>query len=265
MLKRSTIWLVFALAVALSLAARTQAQAPIVPAAPTAIRVRVAHLAPFPGSSANDITIALNGVTLGASMSYGDKTDYQTVAGAPGTFTVEVTRQGAPVDLLTDAVTLVDGDQSLVLIGDITQIPLDVLLADDTRDPPPAGRGDLRVAHAAAIGNSNDTTKVEVCSQDGLPFQPGADALRYNRTTTFKQLDAGEYDLKVMRFVEDPACSGQLAIDLPLVTLPSAAVTTLYLVGDGTNHPLTGFTFADGLLGEQPPEQSQVMIPALIR
>jgi hypothetical protein len=262
MLKRmSLLWLI--LAAALLLAGRAHAQD--APAAPAAIRLRVAHLAPFPGSGTADVSITVNGAVVAANLAFGGRTDYQAIPGDAGAATVEVRRDGTAIH--TQAVTLIDGDQSLVFIGDTNLVPLAVWVIDDTRATPPPGQGELRLAHAAAIGATIPETLVDVCSQDGQPFQPGSNGLRYFRTTAYRQLPAAEYDLKITRRTSDTACAGSLLLDLPPWPLPEGTATTLYLVGDGVNQALNGFTFADGLLMDEPPPpvESRAYIPALLR
>lgn len=263
MLKRMSLLCLMALAAVLLLAGRAHAQAG--PAAPEAIRLRVAHLAPFPGSSTANISITVNGAAVASGLAFGGRTDYQAIAGDPGSFTVEVLRDGASIH--SQSVNLIDGNHSLVFIGDTTQVPLALWVIDDTRATPPPGTGELRVAHAAAIGATIPATLVDVCSQDGQPFQPGSNGLRYFRATAYRQLSIGEYDLKITRRTSDTACAGSLLVDLPPWALPEGTATTLYLVGDGVNQPLNGFTFADGLLLDEPPPpvESRAFIPALIR
>ena len=48
------------------------------PNAPTAARVRIAHLAPFAGSDSATITVHIDGAAVGGALAYGDHTDYQT-------------------------------------------------------------------------------------------------------------------------------------------------------------------------------------------
>lgn len=265
---RLLLWsiLVPALVAGLTVAGLTAAgPAVAAPDLPTAIRVRVAHLAPYPGSSAPDVTVTVGGVVVATELGYSDRTEYQTLALAPGDHAVEVLRSGSPV--ATETVSLIDGDQSLIFIG-VEPLPLTIWHVDDNSDTtPPADRGDLRFGHVAAIGLTADATKVDICSQDGVSFQQGADPLRYARLTTYKQLKAMEYSLKMTRDNDGDACSGEIVIDPPPWVLLGGVATTFYLVGDAVNQDLAGFTFTDGLIGADPapPPESKIMIPALIR
>ena len=229
--------------------------------APTAVRVRIAHLAPFPGSDNATITVEINGTAVGGTLKYGDHTTYVALAGAAGPRTVEVLRDG--VVTLTDSVTLADGDSSLILTGDDDQVPLDVLVINDTLAEPGEGMVGLRVTHVAAMGATIEATQVDVCSQEGQIFHSSAAGLRYNRTTAYRLIPANTYDLKITRFIEDAECSGAVVIDPPPIPLAEGTKTTLFLVGDGNNQPLAVFTFDAGLIGDDSSTESRLFLPAI--
>ena len=229
--------------------------------APTAVRIRIAHLAPFPGSDNATITVEINGTAVGGTLKYGDHTTYVALAGAAGPRTVEVLRDG--VVALTDSVTLADGDSSLILTGDDDQVPLDVLVINDTLADPGEGMVGLRVTHVAAMGATIEATQVDVCSQEGQIFHSSAAGLRYNRTTAYRLIPANTYDLKITRFIENAKCSGAVVIDPPPIPLAEGTKTTLFLVGDGNNQPLAVFTFDAGLIGDDSSTESRLFLPAI--
>ena len=239
----------------MTLAAAAQAA----PSAPTAVRVRVAHLAPFAGSNTANLAVHVDGAAIGGTMAYGGHSAYQTLAAGPKDYTVEVLRGGTPV--LTTTIALGDGDSSLVVIGDEDRVPLAVLKVDDNLADPGPGAGGLRVIHVAAIGATISETQVDVCSQGGELFHTTAHGLRYIRSTAYRLLPVGPYDLKVTRYDEATPCGGGLVVDLPVVNLSEGDRTTLYLVGDGPHQHLGGFTFEDGLLGGETPTQHRLYMP----
>jgi hypothetical protein len=232
------------------------------PAAPDAARVRVAHLAPFPGSDTPNVAVHLDGTPLMSGMAYGEYSNYQTVPGGAGEVLVEVLRDGSPV--LSETVTLLDGDTALVVIGDEDQVPLDLLVLDENLPDPGATSAGLRFVHVAAIGATIEATRVDVCNQEGVVFNSSANGLRYNRTTSYRVIPPGDYDLKVTRTTAGDACTGALLIDPPIITLAAATRTSVFLVGDGVNQTLAIFTFAEGLIGDEPP-QSALFLPAVMR
>jgi len=233
------------------------------PAAPAAARVRVAHLAPFAGSDSANISVELGGNVIASNLAFGDRTNYQNVAGGAGAYEVVVLRDGSPVH--SEPVNLPDGDVSLVVVGDnVPEIPLDVYVVDDTMSDPGAGSAAARILHVAPIGTTIDATRVDICSQEGVLFSPTADALRYLRSTADRILPAGDYDLKVTRTVPGTPCAGTVVIDPPPLTLAEGDKTSLYLVGDGPNQPLTVFTFEDGLIGGEQPTESAVHLPVIV-
>lgn len=231
------------------------------PAAPAAVRVRIAHLAPFAGSDSATIAVQIDGTAVGGALAYGDHTAYLALAGDPGPRSVQVLRDGAVA--LTQNVTLADGDNSLVITGDAAQVQIGLLALDDNLADPGAGDTGLRVTHVAVIGATIEATQVDVCSQEGQIFHASAAGLRYNRTTAYRLIPANTYDLKVTRYVEDAACSGAIVIDPPAITLAEGAKTTLFLVGDGPNQPLAVFTFEEGLIGDNSPTESLLNLPAV--
>lgn len=256
MSKRSVLPGLLALAL-LTLMTAVAAQA--APAAPTAVRVRVAHLAPFPGSDTANIAVHIDGAAVGGTMAYGGHSAYQTLAAGPKDYTVEVLRDGTPA--LTTTVTLADGDSSIIVIGDEARVSLAVLKVDDNLADPGAGAGGLRVVHVAPIGATIPETQVDVCSQAGELFHTTAHGLRYVRSTAYRLLPVGSYDLKVTRYDEATPCGGALVVDLPAIELVEGDRMTLYLVGDGPNQPLDGFTFEDGLLGGEGPTEHLLYMP----
>ncbi|HOU39994.1 MAG TPA: DUF4397 domain-containing protein [Promineifilum sp.] len=247
MSNRSILRCLFIVAVLAVSVAAAQAE----PNAPAAVRVRVAHLAPFDGSDAASIAVHVDGAAVGGTMAYGGHSAYITLPGAAGDHLIEVLRDGAVV--LAEPHALADGDTSIVVIGDDSQVPLDLLVLDENLAEPGVGRAGLRITHVAAIGATIDDTKVDICSQTGELFNATAAGLRYTRTTSYRLLPVGDYDLKITRLNAGGSCLGPVVIDPPVLTLAEGTKTTLFLVGDGTNQTLAVFTFADGLIGDDNP------------
>lgn len=218
-------------------------------AAPTAARVRVAHLAPFSGSNSATISVQVAAAPIGGNLAYGDRTNYVTVAGGAGNYIASVLHQGGIV--YSEPITLTDGDSSLIVVGDQTQVPLDILLVDDALADPGPGAGGLRFVHVAAIGATIDATRVDVCFQDGDPFHNTGNAFRYLRTTAYRILPAGPYDLKVSRYNETTPCTGEVIINPPPLMVGVGARRTVYLVGDGNNQELAMFTFGEGIIASE--------------
>lgn len=233
-------------------------------AAPLAVRLRVAHLAPFAASGEDaTLSVEINGTPLPTDLDYGDHLDYQSLAAGPGDYQIQVSLDGGVI--ISKTVTLADGDNSLAIIGDMNNTPADVWALSDTVAPPGAGRTVLRVAHAAPIGATIDETRVDVCTQDGVPFDNSANNLRYRQASSFKSIPAATYDLKITRAVESAPCSGDIVIDPPEIELANGAITTLYLIGDGTNRPMAVFTFQEGIIGEPEPTNGTIFVPAILR
>lgn len=245
------------------LAATAAAAAQAEPAAPAAVRVRVAHLAPFAGSDSATIAVHIDSTAVGGTMAYGGHTDYVALAGGEGDHLIEVLRDGVVV--LSEPHTLADGDTSVVVVGDDNVVPLDMLVLAENTDEPGAGHAGLRITHVAVLGATINETKVDVCNETGEIFNGSAAGLRYLRTTSNRLLPIGDYDLKVTRTNAAGDCAGPVAIDPPVLTLAEGTKTNLFLVGDGANQTLAVFTFADGLIGDDgpPPTSGKLYLPVL--
>lgn len=257
MLNRSSLARLIVLAALLMVAVGAAAAQ----AAPTAARVRVAHLAPFLGSNNATISVQVAAAPIGGNLAYGGRTNYVTVAGGPGDYIATVLHQGGII--YSEAITLTEGDSSIIVVGDQTQVPLDILLVNDTLADPGPGAGGLRFVHVAALGATIDATRVDVCFQDGDPFHNTSLAFRYLRTTAYRLLPAGPYDTKIARYNETTPCSGEVLINPPPLMVGVGARRTVYLVGDGTNQDLAIFTFGEGIIASE--GDQRLFLPTLMR
>ncbi len=219
------------------------------PAGVNATTIRFAHLAPFaPSINGTRVTVKLDGANVITNFGYGDKTAYQSVT--TGTHQIQVLQGTTPI--IDANVNLAAGAFSIIIVGDNNLVPRALWVVDDNEPPPAAGTATLRVAHAAVLGSTIDATRVDVCRQDGQPMNwASALGLRYVRVTDYRRnLTPMTYDLKITRHVsDDQPCAGEIVIDLPPIML-GPQVTTIYLVGDGTNRPLGYFLFDTS---QQPP------------
>lgn len=230
-----------------------------------ATRIRFAHLAPFALSGEDStVSIEVNGIPIANQLSYSDREDYSSLPTGPGDYQIKVLSDGGAI--ISNTITLDDGDYSIAIIGDMNLVPADLLVLPENATPPTSGRTVLRVAHTAPIAATADETRVDVCTQDGISFDKSANNLRYKQASSFKSIPAATYDLKITRAVVDAPCTGQTIIDPPEIALPDGAITTLYLVGDGTNRPTAVFTFRDGLIGVDPePTKGEIFVPAILK
>jgi hypothetical protein len=231
-------------------AALAQSDSPNAPQAPDAVRIRLAHLASFNGSSTDNLTVTINGTPFGGPLKYGDKIDYQTMSAGAGIYTIDVLRNGNPF-ITGAAYNLVDGDHTLVIIGNLedTIFP-QVWHFSDVVTPPDIGKTKLRVAHVASLGNTLAGTKVDVCSQDGLPFTPTGNGLTYRLATIFVTLNPNTYNLRVPRWVDGAPtpCTGPTIIDPIPLTLSDGDLITLFLVGDNKYQEAQVFSFELGMI-----------------
>ena len=232
-------------------------------AAGTSTRVRVAHLAPFAAAGgATGLTISLDGLPQPGILKYGDAQDYQILLAEPESIRFEVT--SGSLTLLDLTMFLAEGDQSLVILGDNDLVPFDLYLLADTPVIVPAGKVALRIAHAAPIASSVVESRIDICRQDGKPFDYTAHNIRYKRVSRYLTLPAEPLDIYFA--LADPLlpCTGTAFFDPPPIDLPAGATLTLYLAGDGINRPFALYTFEQGLISVKTGwDPSRTYLPSL--
>jgi hypothetical protein len=231
-------------------AALAQSDSPSAPQAPDAVRIRIVHLAPFAGSSTDNMTVTINGNPVGGAIQYSEWIDYQTMPGGPGDYTVAAFRNGNP--FASKVFTLPDGDHTIAIIGNLEvggTLP-QLWHYSDVVEPPDLGKTKLRVVHVASIGATLAETSVDVCNQAGVLFTPTALDLRYREATIFVSFNPGTYDFKMTRWIDGALtpCTGAVVIDPIPITLNDGVITTMFLVGDNINQEAQAFTFALGLI-----------------
>lgn len=104
-----------------------------------------------------------------------------------------------------------------------------------TMPPPPIDmvNGFVRVVHAAPFAADVNDTAVDICDENDDPI-PGLTGLVYLSESGYLPFARGTYDW----YVGTPGCTSQL-VDIPPFNLFVNTALTLYILGDGTNQPLT--------------------------
>lgn len=207
-------------------------------------RVLVAHLAPFADTpEGTSVNILVDGTEVLTGVQFGEFSDYLTIEGGAGTYTIDVLPTGDVNPAITETVTLADDtDYTAAAIGDGTNQVLDLLLLEDDNSAPAAGQVKVRVVHAAPFADTTDGTRVSIRTASG-DVVGGLSDVPYPVASEYLQLPEGTYDLKVT------SVDGSTNLIDPLpVDLSAGAILTLFAVGDGVNQPLGILALPVGLL-----------------
>lgn len=224
------------------------------PQAPDAVRVRMVHLASFPGSNTAAMTVSIDGNPVPGSLTYGQSTSYITLTDTvDDNHTFIVLRDGAPFK--TRVINLTDGDHTVAITGNLDELLPELVAHKDTTDPVDIGKAKLRVINVAGLGYTLADTSVDVCSQEGVSFTPTGNDLRYKEATIFKILNAGAYNLKMTDWIEGSLvfCTGPTVIDPVPLDLADRSITTLYLTGDNDNQEARAFSIELGFIENEDP------------
>lgn len=206
----------------------------------TTTRVYVSHLAPFDIAANTAVSVTLQPET-GApvvlpNLTYGTSVPYSVLPS--GTYTVSVTPAGASSPVVVDTATFDLGkDYTVAVVGDGSNRPLALVVADDDNDPPASGKGHIRLGHLAPFAATLAETTADIRLQNGdlllgdVPFGTIA--------TTYLELNAGTYDVKITT----PGGVTTLIDPLP-VELAAGDVVSLFAVG-GINETVDVYAITD--------------------
>ncbi|MFN2276327.1 MAG: DUF4397 domain-containing protein [Candidatus Promineifilaceae bacterium] len=214
-------------------------------------QVRVVHVAPFAATSLDTIVnLSVDGQVLPGELAYLQSTGYIPLPAA-GTYLFEVLAGGAVA--ISENLTVGAGMYyTVAAIGDGANQPLQYMVLADELAAPAAGSFKLRIAHAAPFAADLEDTEVDICTQDGT-LVDGLSAVPFGASSSFLELPAGTYDLKVADAAAVP-CTGDTIIDLPPAEIPAGVIATVFAVGGANGQTPGGYS----------PEVGRIGIPYLI-
>jgi hypothetical protein len=196
--------------------------------------VYLVHMAPLaPDSATTRVDFWLGSQRLATDLRYGASRAYQTVQAGRGR--LRVTPAGGSVTMADREVELrANQYYSVVLIGNGSDRPVELMLLRDGNPDPPDGRGALRLVHSAPLDSGS--ARVDVRRTDGTVL---ADDLAYKQAGDFVYYLAERMDLEVA------AASGTpVLFSIPPFDLNDGAVLTLFIGGDIARMPLEGHRIA---------------------
>lgn len=213
-------------------------------AAPNAVQLAVAHLAPFAPNPNTAVTVTVNGLPVLTDISYGETSKGYAVLPIGGSYVVHLIPAGSPTPVLTKTIVVTDGNAyTAVAVGGAYGHDLDILLLED-QTTIPVGLASVRIGHLAPFASVITDTLADVCLQDGTVI---LDNVPFGTVGGYLPLLAGRVDLKIMN-----ADNTATLIDLYPVTLSPGDLLSVFATGDGVNQPLGVFAMfnspADGFL-----------------
>jgi hypothetical protein len=176
-------------------------------------RVRVVHLSP----DAPNVDVLVDGVVVANDVPYLTASEYLEVGA--GSRAVLIRATGGTSAVLVEDVTVADGSDYTVLVGDrLATITLEALLDDN--DQPGAGNAKVRLIHGAPGAGTVDIYVTPPGADISLetPTLTGVD---FGIVSPYLEVPAGEYQVQVT-----PAGTLDVVIDSGTLTLSSGEVRT---------------------------------------
>ena len=191
------------------------------------VRVRAAHLAPFASSDTNvDIFVTTYGIL---NKAYGQSSKYIDRSGDGAVVRVELTADSSFV--LSDTITYEDStDYTLLVVGDGSNQPLELVQLNDNTDAPAEGNFKLRLGHFAPFAADLADTEVDIRYDNGDPL---SENVEYGDVSDYFELAAGSHDLQVTTPGGDT-----VLIDFEPITFAAGEILSLYVVGNGSEQDL---------------------------
>lgn len=211
--------------------------------AAAAVQMQFAHYAPLSSSlDETAVTIRINGQDFATNLRYGEQRGYVPLGGS-GAYTIQVFRNGSPLETASGTAQLVDGQEySLIVVGNNATQPFGFALAQDLGSVPPAGQANVRVINVAPFSANAAELDVAVRRPDGSVFF-GMGDVPYGIASNYVTIPAETANLRVT--TDEGAL---LAAEAPQ-TFASGTTNTLVVAGDGTRQPIALHVLTDGATG----------------
>jgi hypothetical protein len=201
-------------------------------------RLAVVHLAPFAADPGTAVTVTLDGAPVLTDFAYGDSTEYLEVPA--GEYLVEIFPAGSATPAISGTVNLMeDTDYTAIATGDAVNQPLALMALVDDNTAPAPGFFKLRLGHLAPFAPGDALADIRL--QDGTPV---LENVAYYSVTTYLELPAGTYDLKITTPGGDVTL-----IDPEPVTFTDGQILSAFATGEGANQPLGAYALPAGEMG----------------
>lgn len=213
-------------ALSLSIGVMAETELPDAPDLPDMSHIFVAHYAPFASEIVStSVTVRVNGTDAITDLVFGEKAG--PIVFPAGAYTVEIVPTGAVTPALTFTATVENGkDYTLAAIGGANGWPLERAVSIDNASPSTT-TALLRISHLAPFSTTLNGTKVDICTDAGIPV-PGLTGIAYKTASGFFPLAAGVYNLKVA--AAGTGCAA-VALDLPPFAVHVGQVADIVAIG----------------------------------
>jgi hypothetical protein len=180
-------------------------------------RLRVVHVSP----DAPDLDVVLDGDTVATGIAYLGSTDYLQLSAAG--HVLQIADASAATTLLDQDVTVADGTDYTMIVGDTLADISGVVLTDDNGTPP-AGTIRIRAVHEAPSAGPVDVYVTEPDADITLT-SPVASNVVFGQVLPYVTTNAGTYQVRVT-----PTGTKDVVIDSGTLTLESSQVRTVIAV-----------------------------------
>ena len=180
-------------------------------------RLRVVHVSP----DAPELAVVLDGDTVASGIAYLGSSDYFSVP--EGGHVMQVADASASTPLIDQDVTVADGTDYTVIVGD-TLAEIKAFVLTDDNGPPPAGTIRVRAVHGAPTAGPVDIYVTEPDAD--LTFTtPAAENVTFGQVLPYVQTNSGTYQIRVT-----PTGTKDVLIDSGALTVESSQVRTVIAV-----------------------------------
>jgi hypothetical protein len=180
-------------------------------------RLRIVHASP----DAPDLDVVLDGDTVATDIAYLGSTDYLRLSAAG--HVLQISDANAATTLIDQDVTVADGTDYTMIVGDTLADIAGVVLTDDNRTPP-AGTIRIRAVHGAPSAGPVDVYVTEP-GADLTLTSPAASNVAFGQVLPYVTTNAGSYQVRVT-----PTGTKDVVIDSGALTLESGQVRTVIAI-----------------------------------
>ena len=176
-------------------------------------QVRVVHLSP----DAPNVDVLVDGASVATNVPYLTASDYLEVEA--GGRNIEIRATGGTAAVLDADVTVLDGTDYTVLVGDqLASLTIDALQDDNT--PPAAGNVKVRLIHGAPSAGLVDIY-VTAPGADLALATPALTAVDFGDVSPYIEVPAGDYQVRVA-----PTGTQSVVIDTGALSLAAGQIRT---------------------------------------
>ncbi|HTG49112.1 MAG TPA: DUF4397 domain-containing protein [Gemmatimonadales bacterium] len=180
-------------------------------------RLRIVHVSP----DAPNLDVVLDGDTVASDIAYLGSSDYLELSA--GGHVMQISETNTSTTLIDQDVTVADGVDYTVIVGN-TLNDIDALVLTDDNGTPPAGTFRVRAVHGAKAAGPVDIYVTDP-GTDLTLTGPTASNVAFEQALPYVQTNAGTYQVRVT-----PTGTKDVIIDSGALTLENGQVRTAIAV-----------------------------------